>query len=108
MSMTIITKYKSASPQGKAFVWLSIIVGGVFIAVYASQLTMILSLDPRSGTCLHDSMMQPICRHPWSSSIEWSLMIMIVFGWPLLITWLVVGLMAARRLKAPKNQHYPD
>lgn len=96
----MIHKYKSASRLGKSFIWLSIILLLVAAITYMFEVRDALGMDPNSFNCLHDSMMKQICEDPYGSSVAWTLIGMLTLGLPLVLAWLVVGVLLLARLLA--------
>lgn len=85
-------KYKTLKIREKIFVWLSVLIPSLMIGVYLLNVTSALSMDKTSYNCTGDSMMMQICHDPFGSSIAWTVVYALFFGWPLLLAWLSVGL----------------
>lgn len=96
----MINRYKSASRLGKVFVWLSVGMPIAILAVYTVYVASALALDPNSHQCTNDSMMEQTCRDPFGSSIEWTILAVSLFGWPVLAVWVTIGiLLVVRRMR---------
>lgn len=91
--------YRNMSHLGKVFVWFSALIVAAYAVVYAFQVRDALNMKPNSFNCTHDSMMEGICHHPFSSSIIWSLLLLCYFAWPIIAAWAIVGVTLLVRRK---------
>lgn len=101
----MLAKYRSLDRVGKIFAWLSLLLVGILPFTYLMNLIMALGMDPNSYNCLHDSMMSQICRDPYGSSLGWSLIYLVFYGWPLLLAWLLIGALLLVRTAMRKKKH---
>lgn len=97
-------RYRQASTLGKIFVWLSVLIVIVYIVIYIQEVREALAMDPMSYECLHDSMMKQICADPYGSSVTWGIVSLVFYCWPLIMAWLVMGVMLLIRRGQRKKQ----
>jgi hypothetical protein len=97
MRIAIVDKYRALSRLGKVFLWLSVAIALIILIIYSMEVVQALRMDPLSYNCISDSMMKQICHHPYSSSISWTLIYLIFFGWPITFPWIIIGLVLAKR-----------
>ncbi len=96
----MIQKYKSASKLTKIFLWLSVFLLTILVLMYTFEVRHALAMDPNSFNCLNDSMMKQICDDPYRSSITWTFIKFGFFAHPLLIAWIVIGILLLIRLNS--------
>ncbi|MEO5691188.1 MAG: hypothetical protein ABIQ64_03310 [Candidatus Saccharimonadales bacterium] len=99
MQQTLSKKWLSLSKLGKFFVLYTALIVIVVGLVYAFFTVSALRMDPSSFECTSDSMMKQICADPFGSSIIWTIMLVLMFGWPILIIWIVTAVLLRRRHK---------
>lgn len=88
-------KYKSFSRLGKVFVWFSLVLALAIAVVYANYVHEAFNTSPVQ--CANDSMMSDVCDHPYGSSIGWTVIVIVMTGWPLLLAWGAIGIVLMRR-----------
>ena len=97
------------STLGKTFLWLTIPIVAIFIYLFMDQLNYALSMDPNSFNCKYDSMMKQFCEDPYGSSISWTLILMFMSpAWPILLAWVVIGIVLLNRFVKRKRNSKTD
>lgn len=109
---TYLTKnrFSTLGKLTKLFVILSLFIILSTTLIFTANLTSSLTMDKSSYDCTTDSMMMQFCHYPVSSSIFWTLLTVFVVGAPVLIAWLVLGVLIVGkyvflRLKSSKYVH---
>jgi hypothetical protein len=101
----MISKYKSASQLGKVFFWLSVGIIFASIALYIREVAEAMAMDPNSYNCLHDSMMKQVCADPFGTSVVWSILSLVFLGWPILLVWVIIGIVLIARRHKRTGKH---
>lgn len=68
-----------------------------YFVIYVSEVHEALGLDPHSYACTQDSIMQQVCANPYGSTLLWSVFEVGILYWPLVVTWVIIGLVVLIR-----------
>jgi uncharacterized membrane protein YczE len=90
-------KYKLMPNHKKNFALLTALVIAVTVGLYIFNVSAALSMDKNSYNCTGDSMMSNICMNPFGSSITWTLLNLAIYCWPLLLAWLISGVVSENK-----------
>lgn len=91
-------KFRALALHQKIFIGLTSLLFVALILLYSANLHSALMMDKDSYNCTQDSMMKIICDDPYGSSVTWTLITLVVIGWPLVAAWLISGLVILLRL----------
>ncbi len=97
-------RFKSLNKLSKSFVISSLILGLLYVIVFFKNVFEALAMDKTSYNCTEDSMMMQVCHDPFGSSLSWSVLETIAVGFPLVMIWLILGLIVFVRARIDKRR----
>jgi disulfide bond formation protein DsbB len=87
------------------FIVLTLILIVVFAFLYGKELSYALNMDPHSYECIYDNMMKQLCHRPYTASISWDVLGLAAYCWPVIIVWLIIGIILIVKLRKHRNKN---